>query len=262
MINAIQNSEHYTWGNNCDGWHLLKSDSLSVIEEQMPTNTEEALHFHRHSQQVFYILAGKANFEINGQEYIVNERESIHIPKMTLHRISNKQIDNLQFLVISEPKAHGDRIEFINYSEENKEAIKLLNYEWLEKYAKVEAGDIVSLSDPKVEIIDKGGFIFYAKMNGEIVGTASLLKKSKEIFELGKMAVTESKQGLGIGNMLIEHCISVAKQNSISRLILYSNTVLSPAIHLYKKYGFEEITLEQGLYERANIKMEKRLSNN
>ena len=76
------------------------------------------------------------------------------------------------------------------------------------------------------------------------------------------MAVTESKQGLGIGNMLIEHCISVAKQKSISRLILYSNTVLSPAIHLYKKYGFEEITLEQGLYERANIKMEKRLSNN
>lgn len=73
------------------------------------------------------------------------------------------------------------------------------------------------------------------------------------------MAVSEKAQGVGIGKILLEHCLYVAKQKQIRTLILYSNTILQPAIHLYRKYGFEEIKLESGLYERANIKMEKHL---
>ncbi len=140
-----------------------------------------------------------------------------------------------------------------------KEAIKVLNYEWLEKYFRVEQSDIQSLSNPKEEIIDKGGFIFYAKLNDEIVGTASLLKKTEDVFELGKMAVSEKAQGHKIGTLLLEHCLQFAKQKQIKTLILYSNTKLNSALHLYRKYGFLEIKLDEGLYERANIKMEKHL---
>jgi len=150
-------------------------------------------------------------------------------------------------------------IEIIDFSDEICEPIKTLNYEWLEKYFQVEEGDVRSLSNPKTEIIDKGGFVFYAKLNHEIVGTASLLKKTDQIFELGKMAVTEKAQGFGIGTLLLEHCLKIAGQIGVQRLILYSNTKLKQAIHLYRKYGFVEVELELGLYERANIKMEKRL---
>jgi ribosomal protein S18 acetylase RimI-like enzyme len=149
------------------------------------------------------------------------------------------------------------KIEIIDFTEDNKEHIKILNYEWLQKYFKVEPGDVIALSNPTKEIIDKGGFIFYAKQHDEIVGTSSLLKKPSGTFELGKMAVTQKAQGFGIGTILLEHCLAFAKQKSIPTLILYSNTSLKSAIHLYKKYGFVEIPLEQGLYERANIKMEK-----
>lgn len=152
-----------------------------------------------------------------------------------------------------------NKIEIIDFTDELKEPIKTLNYEWLEKYFRVEKSDIVSLSNPKEEIIDKGGFIFYAKLNGEIVGTASLIKKSESAFELGKMAVSEKAQGDRIGTILLEHCLNIAKQKQIKTLILYSNTQLKSAIHLYKKYGFSEIELENGLYDRANIKMEKYL---
>lgn len=148
-------------------------------------------------------------------------------------------------------------IEIIDFTEDQKEPIKTLNYEWLQKYFKVEPGDMVSLSNPKQEIIDKGGFIYCATLNGEIVGTASLLKKADTTFELGKMAVTHTAQGYGIGTLLLKHCLAVAKQKGIPRLVLYSNTKLVSAIHLYRKYGFKEIELEPGLYERANIKMEK-----
>lgn len=148
-------------------------------------------------------------------------------------------------------------VDIIEFSEELSEPIKTLNYEWLEKYFRIEEGDVASLSDPQKHIIDKGGHIYYAKLNGEIVGTASLLKKSETVYELGKLAVSDKAHGHGIGTILIEHCLNIAKQKQITILILYSNTTLQSAIHLFRKYGFEEVELESGVYERANIKMEK-----
>ena len=153
-----------------------------------------------------------------------------------------------------------NKIEIIDFKDEIKEAIKTLNYEWLQKYFHIEEGDVLSLSNPKEYIIDKGGFIFYATLNNEIVGTVSLMKKDDQIFELGKMAVKNSAQGYGIGTLLFEHCLDISNQKNISKLIIYSNTQLKSAIHLYKKYGFIEAELESGLYERANIKMEKHLN--
>jgi len=79
-MKSIKNAESYTWGDGCVGWHLLKTDSLSIIQEKMPPGSSEQLHFHKHSQQVFYILSGVATFEIDGQVVVINAKESIHIP--------------------------------------------------------------------------------------------------------------------------------------------------------------------------------------
>jgi mannose-6-phosphate isomerase-like protein (cupin superfamily) len=110
MITSTDNAEHYTWGQNCDGWHLLKSDSLSVIQERMPPGTSEQLHYHHQAQQVFYILSGSAKFIVDGEEQLVESGQSIHLAKGTKHHIFNNGLQDLQFLVISEPKAHGDRV--------------------------------------------------------------------------------------------------------------------------------------------------------
>ncbi len=108
---TLDNTEHYKWGNNCQGWHLLKSDGLSVIQEMMPPGTSEKPHTHQYAQQLFYVLLGTATFEVEGQNITVNATESIHIPAGVKHCIFNKGLSNLHFLVISEPKSHGDRIE-------------------------------------------------------------------------------------------------------------------------------------------------------
>lgn len=110
MTTSTQNAEHYTWGENCDGWHLLKSPTLSIIQERMPPGTGEQQHFHHHAQQVFYILSGTATFDIVGEMETVTANQSIHIPPETRHRILNNGGEDLHFLVISEPKAHGDRV--------------------------------------------------------------------------------------------------------------------------------------------------------
>lgn len=151
-------------------------------------------------------------------------------------------------------------IEIIPFSTDLKEHIKTLNLEWLKKYFKVEPKDEIVLSNPQGEIIDKGGMIFYAKYNNQIIGTVSLIKIDDFTFELSKMAVTDTIQGLGIGKKIMEHCLVVAKEEGIQKLILYSNRSLLPAIHLYEKYGFVEISLEDGVYERADIKMERIIS--
>jgi N-acetylglutamate synthase-like GNAT family acetyltransferase len=151
-------------------------------------------------------------------------------------------------------------VEIIPFAPHLKDAIKSLNLEWLNKYFKVEEKDNLTLSNPQEEIIDKGGLIFYAKYNNEILGTVSLIRIDQSTFELSKMAVSDRAQGLGIGNQLVQHCIAVAKENNIKKLVLYSNRILLPAIHLYQKFGFIEVTLEEGTYERADIKMEKTLA--
>lgn len=151
-------------------------------------------------------------------------------------------------------------VTIIPFTADLTEPIKTLNIEWLKKYFKIEPKDEKVLSNPQEEIIDKGGMIFYAKYNEEIVGTVSLIKMNDAEFELSKMAVTDGVQGLGIGKKLLQHCVEVAQENGVEKIILYSNRTLKPAIHLYEKFGFEEVLLEDGVYERADIKMEKIIS--
>jgi ribosomal protein S18 acetylase RimI-like enzyme len=148
-------------------------------------------------------------------------------------------------------------VEIIPFSTTLAAPIKTLNLEWLKKYFKVEPKDEIVLSDPQGQIIDKGGMIFYAKYNDEIVGTVSLIKIDNTTFELSKMAVTDGVQGLGIGKKLMLHCLAVAEAKGMEKLILYSNRKLLSAIHLYEKFGFVEVPLEDGVYERADIKMER-----
>jgi ribosomal protein S18 acetylase RimI-like enzyme len=150
-------------------------------------------------------------------------------------------------------------MEIIDYTNDYREVFKNLNLEWLEKYFEVEPIDHALLSDPEKNIIDNGGFIFLARYDNTIVGTVALLKINEVTFELSKMAVTEKLQGLGIGKALLAHCIHTLKSLNKEKLILYSNTILTAAIELYKKFGFIEVELDNSEYKRSNIKMELEL---
>ncbi|MDD3741089.1 MAG: cupin domain-containing protein [Bacteroidales bacterium] len=103
-------SNHYIWGTDCDGWHFVKTDNLSVIKETMPPGTHEKLHYHEKSQQFFYILSGKASFEIEGVEYILKQKQGISIVPLEKHKIKNISNKDLEFIVVSNPISHGDRI--------------------------------------------------------------------------------------------------------------------------------------------------------
>ena len=152
-------------------------------------------------------------------------------------------------------------VTIIPFEEKYSVDFRALNIEWLREYFEVEAFDDHQLSHHVKEIIDKGGYIFLAKEDEKIVGTAALMKETDVSFEVTKMSVTRDSQGNGISKMLMSACLQLAKAKKWDRLFLYSNTKLARAIQLYRQYGFVEIPLETNShYARTNIKMELKLA--
>ncbi|MEH7418835.1 cupin domain-containing protein [Neobacillus drentensis] len=105
-----QNAEHYIWGENCDGWHLVKNKELSVIHERMPVNTSEVMHFHNQASQFFFVLSGTATLKVNGERIILNPHEGVEIAPLTPHQMMNDSGKDIEFLVISQPTSKGDRV--------------------------------------------------------------------------------------------------------------------------------------------------------
>ena len=110
-INAIskETGEHYIWGDQCDGWHLLKSPELSVIQERVPPHTTEVRHFHHRAQQFFYILSGEPVMEVDGRLVPLAPGQGISIPAGIPHQMKNDSGGNVHFLLVSQPPSHGDR---------------------------------------------------------------------------------------------------------------------------------------------------------
>lgn len=149
-------------------------------------------------------------------------------------------------------------VDIISFNKQYSKDFYELNIEWLKTFFYVEPYDEEVLSKPEKYIINKGGHIFFAKLEDDIVGTVALMPIGRDgNFELTKMAVSPNHRGHKIGQKLMLQCINFAKTNTIPKLIIYSNRKLENAIYIYKKYGFIEIPVEPDCpYKRCDIKME------
>ena len=148
-------------------------------------------------------------------------------------------------------------LTIVPYEPKYTQNFKELNLTWITEYFIVEEKDRELLNNCESSIIDKGGYIFIGLWDNEPVGCFSLLKISEVNFELGKMAVSKSHQGLKIGQDLLVFAINFARSKNWNTLLLYSSTKLDAALHIYKKFGFKEVTLENNnIYLRSDIKME------
>ncbi|NQX96613.1 MAG: GNAT family N-acetyltransferase, partial [Flavobacteriales bacterium] len=122
------------------------------------------------------------------------------------------------------------KVDIISFDEKYANNFAQLNFEWLEKYFYIEDYDREVLTNPKKCILNDGGQILFALVEGKVVGTVALIKREEGVFELSKMAVTAGYQGLKIGQKLMYACIDYAGQNGVKRLFLDSNRKLTPAL--------------------------------
>ncbi|MGB6152816.1 MAG: helix-turn-helix domain-containing GNAT family N-acetyltransferase [Pricia sp.] len=149
-------------------------------------------------------------------------------------------------------------IEIVDYRPEHHRAFRELNENWIIQYFKLEDADRIALNNPKEYILDNGGAILVAIEHEKILGVCALLKMEDDTYdyELAKMAVSPDAQGKGIGSKLGNAIIERARKLGASKLYLESNTILNPAISLYRKLGFQKISHRSTPYQRCNIQME------
>lgn len=110
MTVSTTNAEHYVWGGNSDGWHLLKRDDMSVIEELVPAGGAEVMHYHNVARQFFYILEGEATMVFEDREVILRKGDGIEIEPQVKHQFKNNSEGDARFLVVSVPSTRGDRV--------------------------------------------------------------------------------------------------------------------------------------------------------
>ncbi|MGB7814806.1 MAG: GNAT family N-acetyltransferase [Methylotenera sp.] len=132
-----------------------------------------------------------------------------------------------------------------------------LNEAWITHYFKLEDADRALAGNP-AKIIEDGGYIFSLIEDGQVVGVCALFKDDDADFQLARMAVKNEHQGKGYGDALLIAAIAKLREIKASRVYLLSNTILIPAINLYKKYGFTVFSMGQHpVYARCDIVMEK-----
>lgn len=153
-------------------------------------------------------------------------------------------------------KWESSNIEILPFSQAHEVAFKELNLAWIQTHWEAEPADFKALDHPKENIIDKGGYIAVAVQNNVVLGTCALVKMDETTYELAKMAVSDFARGKGIGSMLGNAIVMKAHEFGATRIYLESNTVLKPALSLYRKLGFRPISSRPSPYGRCDIQME------
>lgn len=139
-------------------------------------------------------------------------------------------------------------------------AFKTINMEWLEDMYAVEPVDLKVLDHPRAAIIEAGGAILFAVVDGVgPVGTCALKPSGGGAIELTKMGVLKSARGAKIGEALLAAAIARAQAMGAAPLYLLSNRKSAAAIHLYEKLGFVHdaaIMARYGTaYDRCDVAM-------
>lgn len=144
-----------------------------------------------------------------------------------------------------EPKYKNDFIE--------------MNKVWISEMFEIEAEDIRELSNIE-PTIENGGNIFYALDEEENVLACCMIGPREDgDWEIMKFAAKGMYTGTGAGSACLKACIDYAKEKRIEKLLVVSNEKCVQAVHLYRKFGFMEISVdkEKFPFERANIAFEQ-----
>jgi putative acetyltransferase len=156
--------------------------------------------------------------------------------------------------------AKADAARVVPWRSDRRGDFERLNRAWIERWFTVEDEDQKVFDDPGGRIVAPGGQIFFVVDEGGVRGTCAVIRHDAETFELAKMAVEPSAQGRGYGDRLVEAAVGFAREAGARRLMLVSNTRLSPALKLYRKHGFHEVPLDPANgYSRADIQLERPL---
>jgi putative acetyltransferase len=86
------------------------------------------------------------------------------------------------------------------------------------------------------------GGIILCKDNDKFIACVAIRKFEEGIAELKRMYVQPACQHKGIGKILMERSIELARSAGYKKIVLDTLNDMTPAIQLYTQYGFTETT--------------------
>lgn len=90
---------------------------------------------------------------------------------------------------------------------------------------------------------------FVAYLKEQILGYCGLYQVFNE-GDITNIAVLPDYRGMGIAGKLLETVFVCSAERGIETFTLEVRESNAPAIHLYKKYGFEQVGLRKNFYEK------------
>jgi GNAT superfamily N-acetyltransferase len=86
-----------------------------------------------------------------------------------------------------------------------------------------------------------------AEMDGQNVGHIFLVKhpEERQTARLRLLFVEPAARGHGVGEALVTECVRFARTAGYERIVLWTQSILTPAIRLYQRAGFRLIKEER-----------------
>jgi DNA-binding MarR family transcriptional regulator/ribosomal protein S18 acetylase RimI-like enzyme len=172
---------------------------------------------------------------------IVNFFENIDVDMIDIIQKIEAELDKREMgeRIIDQIKHRlYNAVDIEDFKPEYNIFFKTFNTEWLNEFFHVEEEDVKMFSNPKKEILDKGGFILFARIGENIVGTGALVKLDTKTFEIAKMAVTKKFRGKQAGKRLADALIDKAVKSGAESVVLRTDNKLTAAVNLYRSLGF------------------------
>lgn len=152
-------------------------------------------------------------------------------------------------------------MKVVPYNSKYKDVFIEMNKAWISEMFVMEAEDERELGNIE-PYIEEGGQIFFALDEEEKVMACCMIAPREDgDWEIMKFAARGMYTGTGAGSACLKACIDYAKELRLPKIIIVSNRMCTHAVHLYRKFGFEEIPVDKNRFpfERADIAFEMML---
>ena len=148
-------------------------------------------------------------------------------------------------------------MKIITYDAKYKDKFIEYNKDWIiENFECLEKEDEETFENIEKDI-ENGAMIYFSIEEDEVLATCMSKPMQHDTWEICKLASNKYRSHKGCGSAVFEAAMNWAIDHGGKKILLFTNKKLKPAIHIYEKFGFKEIKLDNYGYARGNIAFEK-----
>jgi len=75
-------------------------EKCSLAEETLPAGAAVGKHFHRETEEIYYILSGTGEMTVGGETEAVSAGDAVYIPKGHIHTLKNTGSEPMKIMLV------------------------------------------------------------------------------------------------------------------------------------------------------------------